>query len=106
MADLQSERRSPRFASPPTSTSPSATRARPGDFNPIHIDEEFARSRRAARAHPARAVDDGAGRARPDRGGRRPRAPQAAVRAVPRHGRARAGGLVSGHRSRGQPTVA
>ena len=35
-----------------------------GDFNPIHIDEEFAQAGRPARAHPARPVDDGPGRAR------------------------------------------
>ena len=43
-----------------------------GDFNPIHIDEEFATRGRAAGADPARPVDDGPGRARADRGGRRP----------------------------------
>ena len=42
-----------------------------GDFNPIHIDEEFARVGRAAGPDPARAVVDGAGRAGADRGGRR-----------------------------------
>ena len=43
-----------------------------GDFNPIHIDEEFAQAGGAARAHPARAVDDGPGGPRPHRGRRRP----------------------------------
>ena len=41
-----------------------------GDFNPIHIDE--VRLGRVSRAHPARAVDDGAGGPRPHRGRRRP----------------------------------
>ncbi len=44
-----------------------------GDFNPIHIDEEFARAGGPARAHPPRPLDDGAGRARAD--ARRPGAP-------------------------------
>ena len=39
-----------------------------GDFNPIHIDEEFARQVGLAGAHPARSVDDGAGGPRPHRG--------------------------------------
>ena len=37
-----------------------------GDFNPIHIDEELARSVGPARAHPPRPVDDGPGGARRD----------------------------------------
>ena len=57
---------------------------------------------RPARADPARALDDGAGRARADRGGRRTRAPQAAVGAVPRHGRARAGDRGQRHGARGR----
>ena len=40
-----------------------------GDFNPIHIDEEFADRGRAAGPDPARPVVDGPGRA-----GRRPQA--------------------------------
>ena len=47
-----------------------------GDFNPIHIDEEFATRRRPARSHPARAVDDGPGGACPHRRGRWTRAPK------------------------------
>ena len=43
-----------------------------GDFNPIHIDEEFAKQVGPARAHPARPLDDGPGRAGADRGRRRP----------------------------------
>ena len=57
-----------------------------GDFNPIHIDEEFAKSVGPARPDPARAVDDGAGGPRPHRRRRRPRAAQAAVGPVPRDG--------------------
>ena len=63
-------------------------------------------SGRPARADPARAVDDGPGRARPDRGGGRPRASEAPVGAVPRHGRARAGGRGEGHCARGRATAA
>ena len=48
-----------------------------GDFNPIHIDEEFAKQVGLPGPDPARAVDDGAGRARPDRGRRRPGLAQA-----------------------------
>ena len=44
-----------------------------GDFNPIHIDEEFAKQVGLPGPDPARAVDDGPGRARPDRGRRRAR---------------------------------
>ena len=44
-----------------------------GDFNPIHIDEEFAREVGLPGPHPPRPVDDGAGRPRPHRGGRRAR---------------------------------
>ena len=57
-----------------------------GDFNPIHIDEEFAQQRRAARADPPRAVDDGAGRARPHRRRRRPGELESLSRPVPRDG--------------------
>ena len=49
-----------------------------GDFNPIHIDEEFARAVGLPGPDPARAVDDGPGGARADRGRRRPRAPASA----------------------------
>ena len=77
-----------------------------GDFNPIHIDEEFARAVGLPGPHPARPVDDGPGRPRADRGGRRPRAPQAAVGPVPRHGRARAGGASSPAPSARSPTGA
>ena len=42
-----------------------------GDFNPIHLDDEFARSVGLPGPDPARAVDDGAGGAR---AGRRPQA--------------------------------
>ena len=62
-----------------------------GDFNPIHIDEEFARQVGLPGPHPARPVDDGPGRPRPHRGARRPRPARAPVGPVPRHGRARAG---------------
>ena len=41
-----------------------------GDFNPIHLDDEFARSVELPGEDPARPVDDGAGRAR--RTARRP----------------------------------
>ena len=51
-----------------------------GDFNPIHLDDEFARSVGLPGPHPARAVDDGAGGARADRGGRRPARAQPARR--------------------------
>ena len=50
-----------------------------GDFNPIHLDDEFARSVELPRADPARPVDDGAGRARARRGGRRPAGAEVAV---------------------------
>ena len=59
-----------------------------GDFNPIHIDEEFAQQVGLPGPDPARAVDDGPGRPRADRGRRRPARAQAPERAVPRHGRA------------------
>ena len=39
-----------------------------GDFNPIHIDDEFATSGRPAAQHPARPLLDGPGRSRSDRG--------------------------------------
>ena len=42
-----------------------------GDFNPIHIDEEFALGGRAAGPDPARPLVDGAGRPRRHRRGRR-----------------------------------
>ena len=69
-----------------------------GDFNPIHIDDEFARSGRPPGPDPARPVDDGPGRARADRGRRRPARAASASGPVPRHGRARAGD--HGHRRR------
>ena len=37
-----------------------------GDFNPIHVDEEFARSVGLPGAHPPRPLDDGPGRPRPE----------------------------------------
>ena len=43
-----------------------------GDFNPIHIDEEFAKAVGLPGQDPARPVDDGAGGAGDDRRGRRP----------------------------------
>ena len=42
-----------------------------GDFNPIHIDEDFAKSVGPPGPHPPRALDDVPGRARGHRGGRR-----------------------------------
>ena len=42
-----------------------------GDFNPIHVDDEFARQVGLPGQDPPRPVDDGPGRARPDRGRRR-----------------------------------
>ena len=59
-----------------------------GDFNPIHLDDEFARSVELPGRDPARPVDDGAGRARAGRGRRRPAGAEVAERPVPRDGRA------------------
>ena len=72
-----------------------------GDFNPIHIDEEFARAGRPAGADPARPVHDGPGRARPHRGGRRAGVAQAPERAVSRDGRARGRARRDRHGDRG-----
>ena len=72
-----------------------------GDFNPIHIDPEFA-SRSACRQHPARALDDGPGRPRPHPGRRRRSSgAEAAFDPVPRHGVPRAG---AGRHRHGQPS--
>ena len=70
-----------------------------GDFNPIHIDHEFAKQVGLPGEHPARALLDGPGGARhATAAGGDPRALQAALGAVPRHGLPRAGD--HGHRLR------
>ena len=59
-----------------------------GDFNPIHIDDEFAKSVGPARQHPPRPLLDGPGRPRAQRRRRRRPARAEAPRGpVPRHGR-------------------
>ncbi len=60
-----------------------------GDFNPIHIDEDFAHQVGLPGQDPPRPVDDGAGRPGADRGRGRPARAEAPQRAVPRHGRPR-----------------
>ena len=74
-----------------------------GDFNPIHIDPEFAKTVGPARLHPARPLDDGPGRARQQRGRRRrPARAEAALGPVPRHGLSRAGADRHRHRQGGR----
>ena len=52
-----------------------------GDFNPIHIDDDFAHQVGLPGQDPPRPVDDGAGRPGADRGRRRPARAQAPQRA-------------------------
>ena len=78
-------------------------RGRVGDFNPIHIDPEFAKAVGLPEQHPARPLLDGAGGAR--RHGRPPGRPplaEAAVGAVPRHGPPGGGDPRHRHRARGR----
>ena len=68
-----------------------------GDFNPIHIDDEFAKAVGLPRQHPPRPLLDGPRRqANAAAGRRRPAGAEAALGPVPRDGRARAEIVVSG----------
>ena len=106
MADLAPGTADSRGEGHPRQVRHGALRGRLGRFQSDPYRRGVRTCRRPARADPARAVDDGPGGTRPDRGCRRSRASEAPLGPVPWHGRARAGGCGQRNGARGKAMVA
>ncbi len=106
MSELERRRADPAAARHARQVPDGPLRRRLGRLQPDPHRRGVRAGRRSARTDPPRALDDGAGGARPDRGGGRPGASEAPVGAVPRHGHARAGGRRDAAPSARSATVA